>query len=142
MMYWALFVAPGKKPLAKSVIWESQLLHYHASWGKVDDVGVVAKKGDAPIGAAWCRTFPKDLPGYGFVSEDTPEMVIALKEGYRNQGTGTYLLNTLFSTLRKRGGHSLSLSVHKLNPAIRLYRRLGFEVYSHAGDAYTMVKRL
>ena len=50
---------------------------------------------------------------------------IALLEEYRNQGIGSLLIGQLQKECTKEGG-TLRLQVLEGNPAIRLYRRLGF----------------
>lgn len=44
--------------------------------------------------------------------------------------------------LAKKGWGQVSLSVQKLNGAVRLYRRLGFKVADENSEEYIMVKEL
>lgn len=50
---------------------------------------------------------------------------IAIVPGHRNQGIGTMLLNNLLAQ-----GRPVVLTVRRENPALRLYRRLGFVEYA------------
>jgi len=56
-------------------------------------------------------------------------------------------MKNLFKLLKQNGYTQTSLSVQKNNPAVRFYKRLGYEITSerldHAGhEDYLMVKKL
>ncbi len=57
-------------------------------------------------------------------------ITIIVDEGYRNQGVGTALLQELFK-LAKETFHleMLHLEVYATNPAINLYKRMGFKEF-------------
>jgi ribosomal protein S18 acetylase RimI-like enzyme len=57
-------------------------------------------------------------------------MDIALLPAYRGQGIGTRLLDAL---LAQAQGAPVTLHVEPLNPAQRLYRRLGFRLLEDRG---------
>ena len=104
-----------------------------------------SSSGQAPqiIGAAWTRI----IPAYGHVDNNTPELAISILPEFRNYGIGTKLMNKLFDVLRDNGYNQTSLSVQKNNPAVRFYKRLGYELtgerLDHAGhEDYLMVKEL
>ena len=59
----------------------------------------------------------------------------------RGQGVGTALLEGLLAVARERYT-VVSLSVSAENPAVKLYRRLGFAVCEQAGNSLTMVLKL
>jgi GNAT superfamily N-acetyltransferase len=99
---------------------------------------VVATENDLPIGAAWYRFFPATEPGYGFLDEHTPEISIAVSPGHRGKGVGTTLLRELCERARRDGLPSLSLSVERDNPALRIYERQGFVQVEGTADACTM----
>jgi GNAT superfamily N-acetyltransferase len=122
----------------REVLTVPELAHYIVGWTRVDYFGVVAE-GDAPVGAAWCRFFTADDPGYGFVDERTPEVSIGVVAAMRGRGVGSALLDALIGEARHRGLSALSLSVEAENPPRRLYRRAGFEEVSTEGGAITMV---
>jgi ribosomal protein S18 acetylase RimI-like enzyme len=62
---------------------------------------------------------------------------IALRNGFRNAGVGTALLQALCDEARQTG-RSVGLHVAKDNPAQRLYQRLGFAVNGDAGAYWRM----
>ena len=117
---------------------------YVQNWGLyAGDRGLIAviEENQTLIGAVWLRMFKSNNPGYGYVNDYTPELSIAILPEYRSQGIGTKLLTTLFSEV-KSCYSAVSLSVSADNPALRLYRRLGFEVISQHDNSLTMKKDL
>jgi ribosomal protein S18 acetylase RimI-like enzyme len=52
------------------------------------------------------------------------------------------MIGKLFEKLASEGFEKLSLSVDKRNPAVNLYKRIGFEIISEEGTAFTMLKKL
>jgi len=118
------------------------LRQYWQHYGGVDDHGFVALSSEAAIGAAWARIIRGDMPGYGRIDDRTPELAMAVVPTWRGRGVGTQLLATLLDHLTVAGYQSVSLSVQKANPAVRLYKRFGFatvRVYDHD---YVMVRGL
>ncbi len=100
---------------------------YLAGWGRAGDFGAVAHDQTRhPLGAAWYRLFPAEVPGYGFVASDVPELSIGLLDHSRGQGIGGALLAALLQAAQEQGYRALSLSVDRRNPARRLYERHGF----------------
>jgi ribosomal-protein-alanine N-acetyltransferase len=66
---------------------------------------------------------------------------VAVKKEYRRQHIGKALLETLIQQLIERGITSFTLEVRASNePAIRLYRSLGFEAVGLRPDFYTKPK--
>jgi ribosomal protein S18 acetylase RimI-like enzyme len=54
-----------------------------------------------------------------------------VKEGWRNRGIGSHLMQFIEDDLRKRGFQFVTLNVAKENlGALRLYQRLGYEISS------------
>lgn len=128
---------PTRAPAA--VMDDSQIAHYVAGWPREDDFGVVADDCGAPVGAAWCRFFPTRPRGYGFVAADVPELTIGVSADRRGEGVGRLLLMALILEASRRGTRRVSLSVESDNPAIDLYRSVGFVEVSGSPDAPTMV---
>jgi hypothetical protein len=84
MLYLALFVPPGQPPLPRSVLRDPAIAHYVEGWRmRSGDLGLIALVDGAPVGAAWLRYFAASDPGYGFVSESTPELSVAVLPGRR-----------------------------------------------------------
>ncbi|NER79408.1 MAG: GNAT family N-acetyltransferase, partial [Leptolyngbya sp. SIO1D8] len=110
---------------------------------KAGDIGFIAvsMNSQVALGAAWLRLFQPDSPGYGYLDEETPELAIAVRPQDRDQGIGTALLTRLLVRAADRYS-AVSLSVSIGNPALRLYRRFGFETVEQTEDSLTMVKIL
>lgn len=103
-------------------------------WGRDGDVGFVAEDASGePLGAAWARLFTSEEPACGFVDDGTPEMAVGVRSDARGRGVGMALISRLVSEVGERFSF-LSLSVREDNPALRLYRRLGFEVVVETGS--------
>src|SRR5262249_54705064 len=111
---------------------------YVEGWPRRGDFGLIAEDAGVAVGAAWYRTFAADSHGYGFIDGSTPEVAIAVQAGHRGRGVGTQLLRALIDHARLDGLAALSLSVEGDNPALAIYRRLGFEVVGRNGSACTM----
>jgi ribosomal protein S18 acetylase RimI-like enzyme len=109
-------------------------------WGRPGDTVLIAVDDAFPVGAAWYRLFRRDLPGYGFVDEETPELAIAVVPSRRGRGIGEALLEALCDRARQDGYRALSLSVERENPALRgFYEAHGFAVAgSGEGDHYSV----
>jgi ribosomal protein S18 acetylase RimI-like enzyme len=103
------------------------LAGYVEGWGRVGDMGVIAEYESKPVGAAWCRLFPKDSNGWGWIDESTPEISVAVLPEFRQMGIGTALLTRLLEIACEKN-KMLSLAVRSTNPALRLYLRLGFRI--------------
>ena len=115
---------------------------YVYAWGRPGDAGVIALDEGFAVGAAWYRLFTADEPGYGFVDEQTPELAIAVVPSRRGRGFGEELLQALFERAREDGHQALSLGVDRGNPAIRLYRKHGFEEVREDNGTLVMRARL
>jgi GNAT superfamily N-acetyltransferase len=112
---------------------------YHRGWGRPGDLGVIASAADQVVAVAYCRLFTDDDHGYGYVDDETPEIAVAVRDGFRGRGLGAQLLTELAAAARAAGFRRLSLSVETANPARRLYERLGYRMVSVDGDAVRMV---
>ena len=112
---------------------------YVEDFGRAGDRGVIAVLEGLAVGAAWCRCFQADAPGYGFVDESVPEVSIAVLPGHRGAGIGTELMNALRHEAQIDGIARLSLSVERDNPAYALYERVGFRPVGRDTGAQTMV---
>ena len=128
-MFWeATAVDPALRALGRDAAFAiPQVRRYLDGWGRFGDAGVIAvDEAGRRLGAAWCRLYPTDAPGYGFVAPDVPELSIGVVPEERGRGVGTALLDALAATAREHGHRALSLSVDRANPARRLYERHGF----------------
>lgn len=136
LLYQAIFVPEGSVPPAWEVVHSPELSKYVKDFSKPGDLGFAAFDKETPIGAAWLR----QLKGYGYVNDETPELSMAVMPEYRGQGIGTVLLEHLFEHA-KAAYKSVSLSVWKANPARRLYERFGFEIIKELQDEVVMLKK-
>jgi ribosomal protein S18 acetylase RimI-like enzyme len=143
MLYEALFVPVGEERHPKAIVDLPEIRKYVSDWNpEKGDVAIVALVEGELIGAIWARRFKPENKGYGYVDPETPEISMAIKQVFRNQGIGTELLKQIAHTCQERGADRISLSVDKRNPAKQLYLRSGFEFYEDAGTAFTMVKSI
>lgn len=112
---------------------------YVKAWGRPGDTAVIAIEDGFPVGAAWFRLFTRERPGYGFVSESTPELAIAVVPNRRGRGIGDALLTALLDNAKAAGYPALSLCVDRRNAdAVRVYERHGFERVGEDEDTLTM----
>ena len=141
MLYQALFVPEGQPKLSKSILEAPNISKYIKDWNtQKDDIAIVALYENQLIGAIWGRKFSKQEKSYGYISDDIPEISIAILPFFRNQGIGTQLLKNIEISYRQLQISALSLSVDKRNSAKALYLRNGFVSYEEEGTSITMVK--
>lgn len=115
------------------------LRHYQELRPARGDFGVVADRQDLVVGVIWLLLLGGDEPGYGFVAHGVPELSICVFSGHRRQGIGRLLMKEALDEARRRGHLRVSLSVEEDNPAVNLYRAMGFEaVPDAAGGTYSV----
>ncbi|MDY2777765.1 MAG: GNAT family N-acetyltransferase [Collinsella sp.] len=133
-LYEALFVAPGERQPSRSVLAVPELRAYVSDFGaRREDRAVCAEVGGAVVGIAWMRRFK----GFGFVDDQTPELAISVLPDHRGKGVGRSLIRALLLRAIDIGAPAISLSVHRANPAMRLYERFGF--FEVGGDGIESV---
>ncbi|NEP85299.1 MAG: GNAT family N-acetyltransferase, partial [Okeania sp. SIO3B3] len=133
----SIYVPPNAPMPARTIVDHPDIIKYVAQWGRVGDLGYTLMDHQTPIGAAWLRLFCEANHGYGFIAPDIPELTIALRPSYRGRGLGTRLLTHLLQAARPHYA-TVSLSVSRDNPALRLYQRFGFEAVGSHHTALTM----
>ena len=135
---------PDRPPLTmRQLRADPTLWKYLDGWPAAGEQGVIAAAGSGELaGAAWWRFFTAATPGYGFVSEDVPELGLAVAANWRGRGVGRALLRGLLDQARAAGLERISLSVERANHAAALYAAEGFETVGGDENADTMVKRL
>jgi len=141
MLYQAIYFSPGVPRPPQGIIPLLELARYVRNWGRGGDRGFLAvdPAREKPVGAAWIRLFAGDEPGYAYVNDQTPELTVAVLPEYRRAGIGTRLLEDLLA-LASAYYPAISLSVDPGSPAVRLYRRLGFQPFGKSGTSLTMLK--
>ncbi len=139
MLYLALFVPKGEKPLPKEIIKIESINKYVKNWNKDKyDIALVVETENQLVGAIWGRMFDENNKGFGFVDNGIPELSMSIKPEFQNKGIGVKMLYTIFSSYLKVGIKEVSLSVDKENYAYRLYKKVGFEVVEEAKTTFIM----
>ena len=136
VVYQSIYVPKGNPRPSRGIMESADLRKYYEHWGKKGDYGlsVTPALSQKPVGAALVRYHVASKAGYGFVSEQIPELSVALLPGYRGMGLGSQLLERLISDLEAQGCPGISLSVDKRNPAMKLYEKLGFKTVRLEGN--------
>jgi GNAT superfamily N-acetyltransferase len=130
MLYTALDWRPDSTlPPVAWVLAHPQVSIFHEGWGRHGDVALIAVVDDRPVGLVWYRYFSEEAHGEGFVDEETPELAIAVVDGYRGRGIGRILMNAAHERARNDEIARISLSVDAENPARGLYESLGYIDY-------------
>ncbi|MGK7396461.1 MAG: GNAT family N-acetyltransferase [Candidatus Cyclobacteriaceae bacterium M3_2C_046] len=143
MLYEAIFIPEGHDPLPQEVIMDKSLSKYIEKWGKDKfDIALVMEIDNQLVGAIWGRLLTDENKGFGYVDNRTPELSMAVKHEYRNQGIGTELIKAIAFEYQKIGVEYLSLSVDRANNALNLYKRIGYEIVEETETSWTMIKRI
>ncbi len=138
-IYEAIFIPEGVSPPPKSIINQPDLQVYIKDFGtEKDDICFVAEVSGKVVGAVWVR----DMNDYGHIADGVPSFAISLYKEYRNSGIGTRLMETMLSELKNRGYERTSLAVQKANYAVRMYKKVGFEIVDENYEEYIMVCKL
>ena len=122
---WEMLQYASHESSVKSVQQQPSLARYALHWGRYGDCGYIAEQNTLCIGMAWLRLWQREDKGFGYVSDQIPELAIAVLPDYRKQGIGTYLLRQVLAMAKERFP-GVSLSVRADNPVVRLYERSGF----------------
>ena len=145
MLFEAIYLPePLKKQLSREILLHPDLIVYYENWGHNGDIAIVAEHiiNNVLLACVWGRLFSPDRKGFGFVDENTPEISIAVRSGFKNKGIGTKLLRKILKEYQRAGFKKVSLSVSKQNPSVDLYIREGFKVYIENEEDYIMIFNL
>ena len=138
-LYEAIFIPEGVSPPPKEIILQPELQIYISGFGsQKDDICFVAEADGRIIGAVWVR----DMKDYGHIADGVPSFAISLYKEYRNFGIGTELMTTMLNELRSKGYKRTSLAVQKANYAVKMYKKVGFEIIDENDEEYIMVYEL
>ena len=141
MLYESLYVPEGGEPFSRDILEEPFMKKYVEDWGRAGDLGYIAvNAAGKPAGSITIRYFDEGNKGCGYVSDDIPELGMALIPESRGQGLRTALMKELFRGMKERGIRKVSLSVAPENAAaMKLYERFGFQEAGMCGTSITMV---
>ncbi|WP_029905507.1 GNAT family N-acetyltransferase [Prevotella sp. 10(H)] len=143
MLYEAIFQPEGAEKLPRDIIRQPDIYVYIDNFGKQkDDYCLVAETGGKIAGAVWIRILAGEVKGFGNIDNSTPEFAISLFKEYRGQGYGTLLMQKMIEYMKAHGYKETSLSVDKNNYAVKMYRKLGFEIIEEREHDYLMVLNL
>lgn len=137
-LYEAIFIPEGVPEPSKDIINHPDLQIYISDFGKKDDICYVAEVEGNVVGAVWTRI----INDYGHIDDETPSLSISLLKEYRNLGIGTKLMKQIILALKEKGYKQVSLSVQKVNNAVRMYKKVGFEIVHENEEDYIMVYKL
>lgn len=138
-LYEAIFIPPDVAPPPRSIINNDELQVYIKDFGEKPDDRCLAAEADGKIiGAVWVRI----MEDYGHVDDETPSFAISLYKEYRGRGIGTELMVKMLELLRESGYKKASLAVQKENYAVKMYKKVGFEVVDENAEEYIMVCNL
>lgn len=135
-LYEAIFIPQGVEPPPRSIINGDELQVYVKDFGKSPhDRCLVAEADGKIVGAVWVRI----MEDYGHIDDETPSFAISLYKEYRGRGIGTELMRKMLDILRENGYKRASLAVQKENYAVKMYKKVGFEVVGENEEEYIMV---
>jgi len=138
MLYKSIYVAPNSPKPDRKIIETPEISKYVANWGKQGDYALIATDENGnKIGAVWLRYFDDNNKGYGFISDQIPEIGIAVEEKNRGNGIGSFLLEEILERTKDKI-QLISLSVQLDNPAMKLYRKFGFYECGKESDSVIM----
>lgn len=138
-LYEAIFIPKGVSAPHKDTINQPELQVYVKNFGKNDgDLCLVAQVDDKIVGAVWVRV----MNDYGHIDNETPSFAISLLKEYRNYGIGTELMKQMLMKLKLQGYKQASLSVQKMNYAVHMYKKVGFEIVNENDEEYIMICKI
>jgi ribosomal protein S18 acetylase RimI-like enzyme len=143
---WQMLMYASHENSIDSVRSQPYLVPYAEKWGRIGDTGFIAEEGDYLVGASWIRLWNETNKGFGYIDDNTPELVVATIPSARNRGIGTMLINILIEDI-KVSYPAISLSVRENNPAVNLYEKLGFikiigsEIMNRAGGVSFIMRK-
>ena len=138
-LYQAIFIPEGVQAPARDIVERPELRIYYDDFGsRPGDHCLVAETAGHVVGAVWTRI----MNDYGHVDDQTPSFAISLISEYRGKGIGTRLMRNMLSLLKEQGFKQASLAVQKANYAVRMYKKVGFEIIDENDEEYIMVRTL
>ncbi len=138
-LYEAIFIPEGATAPPREIIATPQLQVYVKDFGTQEgDICFVAEVEGTIVGAVWVRI----MDDYGHVEDGVPSFAISLYKEYRGLGIGTAMMKQMLAELKVRGYKRASLAVQKANYAVKMYKKVGFEVVDENEEEFIMVCEL
>lgn len=138
-LYQAIFIPEGAQTPPKSIINTPELQIYISEFGKKKhDKALIAEVDGKVAGAVWVRI----MNDYGHIDDSTPSFAISLYKEYRGLGIGTVMMRKMLDILKNAGYKQASLSVQKTNYAVKMYKKVGFEILDENEEEYIMINQL
>lgn len=138
-LYEAIFIPKGAEKPPREIIEQEALQVYIKDFGKQKDDYCLAAECDGKIiGACWVRI----MDDYGHIDNETPSFAISLYEEFRGHGIGTELMRRMLELLSSKGYKRSSLAVQKENYAVKMYKKVGFEIVGENEQEYIMMCEL
>ena len=138
-IYEAIFIPEGVEPPPFDIIFRPEIALYYEGFGNGSaDNCIVAEIDGKVVGTVWTRI----MNDYGHVDDQTPSFAISLLKEFRNQGIGTELMRRMLQLLKNQGYKQASLAVQKANYAVRMYKKVGFEIVDQNDEEFIMVCHL
>ena len=138
-IYEAIFIPEGVEPPPFDIIYQPEIALYYEQFGTGSaDNCIVAEVDGKVVGAVWTRI----MNDYGHVDDQTPSFAISLLKEFRNQGIGTELMRRMLQLLKNQGYKQASLAIQKANYAVRMYKKVGFEIVDQNDEEFIMVCKL
>ncbi|WP_067142092.1 GNAT family N-acetyltransferase [Oceanivirga salmonicida] len=135
-LYEAIYIPEGIKLPPKSIIKIPELQVYIHDFGISEhDKALVAIINENVIACCWVRI----MNDYGHIDNNTPSLSISIYKEYRNLGIGAKLLEKMILMLKSFNYNGISLSVQKENYAVKMYKKVGFNVVRENKDEYIML---
>ena len=135
-LYEAIFVPEGASAPPRTIISQPDLQVYLTDFGKEkDDIGLVVEVDTKVVGAVWVRI----MNDYGHINDTTPSFAISLYKEYRGFGIGSALMKQMLCILKQKGYKQASLAVQKINYAVKMYKKVGFQIINENEEEYIMV---
>lgn len=143
MLYESIYQPDENNLIPRSVLKIPEVEAYIKEFGsRKDDYCLIAELDNKIIGAVWVRIISGSIKGYGYIDDNTPEFAISLFKEYRNRGIGSQLMSSMIRYLQNNGYKQASLDVKKENYAVKLYRKMGFEIIGEDDQDYLMLLKL
>ena len=135
-LYEAIFIPKGVVAPPREIIGTPELQVYVQDFGTQEgDICYVAEVDGNIVGAVWVRI----MEDYGHVEDGVPSFAISLYKEYRGHGIGTIMMKQMLEELKERGFQKTSLAVQKANYAVKMYKKVGFEIVDENEEEYIMV---